>query len=136
MLRDKRDGEVRRHEGCREGGEGDRDAFLAAEAAGREELGYPPYGRLAAIMLRSADEKLLKAAGDAHRAALIDADGVIVFGPAPAPIYRIRGEARLRFLVKARRDVNMQAFVAAWLARTRLSGAVRRTIDIDPYSFA
>jgi len=116
--------------------EGDRDAFLAAEAAGREELGYPPYGRLAAIMLRSTNERLLKAAGDAHRAALIDADGVIVFGPAPAPIYRIRGEARLRFLVKARRDVNMQTFVAAWLARTKLPGAVRRTIDIDPYNFA
>ncbi len=114
----------------------DRDAFLEAEAAGRAELGFPPYGRLAAIMLRSANEKLLKETGERHRAALLAADGVTVWGPAPAPIYRLRGEARLRFLVKARRDVHVQAFVAAWLARTKLPGPVRRTIDIDPYSFA
>ena len=115
--------------------DGDRDAFLEAEAKGREDLAFPPYGRLASIILRSTDQRLLKGAGDAHRAALFDADGVIVWGPAPAPIYRIRGEARLRFLVKARRDVNIQAFIAAWLSRVRTPNAVRRTIDIDPYGF-
>jgi primosomal protein N' (replication factor Y) len=114
---------------------GDRDAFLEAEARGREDLAFPPYGRLAAIILRSTDERALKNAGEAHRAALIDADGVVVWGPAPAPVYRIRGEARLRFLVKTRRDVNIQAFIAAWLARVKTPNAVRRTIDIDPYSF-
>lgn len=111
----------------------DRDAFLEAEAAGRAELGFPPYGRLAAIMLRAADETKLRAAGEAHRAALFPADGVVVWGPAPSPIYRLRGEARLRFLVKSRRDVNVQAFIAAWLSKVRLPGGVRRTIDIDPY---
>lgn len=114
---------------------GDRDAFLEAEAAGREELGFPPYGRLAAVVLRSTNEKLLKEAAAAHRAALFPAEGVTVWGPAPAPIYRLRGEARIRFLVKARRDVNVQAFLSAWLATIKLPGAVRRAIDIDPYSF-
>lgn len=113
----------------------DRDAFLEAEAAGRAELGFPPYGRLAAMTLRSSDEKRLKETADAYRAALFPADGVVVWGPAPAPIYRLRGEARLRFLVKTRRDVNIQAFMSAWLARVKTPGVVRRTIDIDPYSF-
>lgn len=114
---------------------GDRDAFLEAEAAGRADLGFPPYGRLAAVILRSRDEKRLKAAAEAHRAALFAADGVTVWGPAPAPIYRLRGEARMRFLIKARRDVNVQAFLEAWLARAKPLAAVRRTIDIDPYGF-
>jgi primosomal protein N' (replication factor Y) len=114
---------------------GDRDAFLEAEAAGRAELGFPPYGRLASIMLRAADEKKLRAAGEAHRAALAPAVGVVVWGPAPAPIFRLRGEARLRFLVKARRDVNVQAFIADWLSRVKLPGGVRRGIDVDPYGF-
>jgi len=112
---------------------GDRDGFLEAEAAGREELGFPPYGRLAALHLRSANEAALKVSGAEHRAALFGADGVTVWGPAPAAIYRVRGEARLRFLVKARRDVNVQAFLTAWLQRVKLPAAVRRTIDIDPY---
>jgi primosomal protein N' (replication factor Y) len=114
---------------------GDRDTFLEAEARGREELGFPPYGRLAVVMLRSTNERLLVETAEAHRTALFNADGVVVWGPAPAPIYRLRGEARLRFLVKARRDVNIQAFLTVWLAKKKLPGAVRRTIDIDPYSF-
>jgi len=114
---------------------GDRDAFLAAEAAGRESLGFPPYGRLAAIILQSKNESALKAAAEAHRAALFAADGVVVWGPAPAPIYRLRGEMRMRFLVKARRDVRVQGFLEEWLSRIKIPGSVRRRVDIDPYSF-
>lgn len=113
----------------------DRDAFLAAEAAGREALGFPPFGRLAAIILKSPDERQLNQAVRDHRAALINADGVEVWGPAPAPLYRLRGLLRIRFLVKARRDVNIQAFLKAWLADLKIPSRVRRTIDIDPYSF-
>jgi len=115
---------------------GDRDAFLEAEAEGRSALAYPPYGRLATVTLKSKDEKRLKACASLHRATLFKADGVIVFGPAPAPIYRIRGEARIRFLVKTRRDINIQAFIASWLGNVRLPAAIRRVIDIDPYSLA
>ncbi|MGF1544667.1 MAG: primosomal protein N', partial [Parvularculaceae bacterium] len=113
----------------------DRDAFLAAEAAGREAQGFPPYGRLAAIILRSKNEKALGDVARAHGAALFAAKGIVVWGPAPAPLYRLRGEMRLRFLVKARRDVDLQGFLSAWLGRVRPSGPVRRTVDIDPYTF-
>lgn len=114
---------------------GDRDAFLAAEAAGRRELGFPPYGRLAAITLRSLDEKALDAAANRLRAAAPRADGVEVLGPARAPIYRLRGMARMRLLVKTRRNVNLQAYLADWLAAVKLPGAVRVAVDINPYSF-
>ncbi|MCB2112018.1 MAG: primosomal protein N' [Parvularculaceae bacterium] len=115
---------------------GDRDAFLEAESEGRSALAYPPYGRLATVTLKSKDERRLKECASAHKGALFNADGVIVFGPAPAPIYRIRGEARIRFLVKTRRDINIQAFIASWTERVRPPAAVRRVIDIDPYSLA
>ena len=114
---------------------GDRDDFLAAEAEGRMGLGFPPYGRLAAIVLRSTDEKALKASAEAHRAAIPNGDGVEVWGPAPAPLYRLRGQMRVRFLVKARRDVHIQRYLDAWLTGVKLRGAVRRSVDIDPYSF-
>ncbi len=114
---------------------GDRNAFLAAEAEGRRALSFPPYGRLAAIILRSHDETaLMKAANDLRQAAP-NGDGVDVLGPARAPIYRLRGEARMRFLIKARRDVNMQSYLADWLKRVKTPSAVRRVVDINPYSF-
>lgn len=114
---------------------GDRDAFLAAEAQGRMDLGFPPFGRLAAIILKSPDEAALKAAAEAHRAALPNAQGVEIWGPAPAPFYRLRGQVRMRFLVKARRDVHIQRFLDAWLSKVKLRGPVRRSVDVDPYSF-
>ncbi|MEX0645216.1 MAG: helicase-related protein, partial [Parvularculaceae bacterium] len=114
---------------------GDRDAFLVAEAEGRRALQFPPYGRLAAVILRSQNEKLLIDSANAHRRAAPEGDGVLLWGPAPAPLYRLRGETRIRFLLKARRDVHIQAYLAAWLARVKLPGAVRRIVDIDPYTF-
>ena len=114
---------------------GDRDGFLVAEAQGRSALGFPPYGRLAAIIMSGPDENaVLNAARD-----LSDAkphgDGIDVLGPSRAPIYRLRGRVRLRFLVRARKGVNIQAFLSDWVRRVKTPNSVRRVIDIDPYSF-
>ncbi|MEO1135055.1 MAG: primosomal protein N' [Pseudomonadota bacterium] len=114
---------------------GDRDAFLAAEAMGRRDLGFPPYGRLAAIILRSLDERVLEETARALRNAAPAADGVEVLGPARAPIYRLRGVARMRMLVKTRRNVHLQAWLKDWLEGQKLPGAVRMSVDINPYSF-
>ncbi|PQA88806.1 primosomal protein N' [Hyphococcus luteus] len=114
---------------------GDRDAFLAAEAAGRSELGFPPYGRLAAITLRSLEEKTLEETARRLRAAAPNAEGVDVLGPARAPIYRLRGMARMRLLVKTRKNVHLQAYLADWLKTVKIPGAVRVSVDINPYSF-
>ncbi len=114
---------------------GERDGFLAAEAISRQGLGFPPYGRLAAIILRGHDERALHACAQAHHAAIPAADGIEVWGPAPAPIYRLRGAARIRFLVKARRNLDIQRFIKAWIGRVKIKAAIRRVVDIDPYSF-
>ncbi|WP_428407359.1 primosomal protein N' [Hyphococcus sp.] len=114
---------------------GDRDAFLAAEAMGRRDLGFPPYGRLAALTLRSLDEKALEQTANALKAAAPPADGVEVLGPARAPIYRLRGVARMRLLVKTRRNVHIQAYLSDWLKAVKIPGPVRLVIDINPYSF-
>ncbi len=114
---------------------GDRDAFLAAEAAGRSDLGFPPYGRLAAITLKSLDEKAVEATARTLRAAAPGAEGIEVLGPARAPIYRLRGMARMRLLVKTKKTVHLQAYLADWLKKVKIPGAVRLSVDIDPYSF-
>jgi len=50
------------------------------------------------------------------------ADGITVLGPAAAPIAMVRGRHRFRFLVKAGREVNLQAFLRLWLKDDRLPG--------------
>jgi primosomal protein N' (replication factor Y) len=113
----------------------DRDAFVAAEMAEREAAGLPPFGRLAAIIASSPDAEVLEAYVRALAAAAPNAAGVEVYGPADAPLGLIRGRRRKRFLVRADRTVDLQGFLAAWKARTKIPSSVRMTIDVDPYSF-
>ena len=113
----------------------DRDRFLETEAAARRSARLPPFGRLAALIVSAADAEAADFAAKALARAAPQWPGVVVLGPAPAPLTILRGRHRRRFLVKAERRVNVQAVVRDWLSRVRLSGAARLQIDIDPYSF-
>jgi primosomal protein N' (replication factor Y) len=113
----------------------DRDAFLAAEAREREDAGMPPFGRLGAVIVSAPDEKLANDAAEALGKAAPNADGLDLWGPAPAPLAIIRGMHRRRFLARADRGVDISAFLAAWVSRVKLHSAVRVQIDVDPYSF-
>ncbi len=114
---------------------GDRDAFVAVEMSERELAGLPPYGRLAAVIVSGPDAAALETFVQALAAAAPNAQGVSVYGPADAPLGLVRGRRRKRFLVRADRSVNLQAYLGAWRARVRPPGAIRLTIDVDPYSF-
>jgi primosomal protein N' (replication factor Y) (superfamily II helicase) len=113
----------------------DRDGFLAAEAAAREAMGMPPYGRLAAVIVAGPDEASANRAAYDLGEAAPSADGVDVWGPAPAPLTVIRGQHRRRFLVRADRGVDLSAFMAAWRERVKIPNSIRVQIDVDPYSF-
>ncbi|MFA7638408.1 MAG: primosomal protein N', partial [Parvibaculum sp.] len=114
---------------------GQRDAFLAREANARERLGLPPFGRLVGIVVSAPDAGLAQRVAREMARRAPQAKGVSVLGPAPAPLALLRGRTRLRFLVKATRNVNIQAFIHAWLDDFKVPNAVRISVDIDPYSF-
>jgi primosomal protein N' (replication factor Y) len=114
---------------------GDRDGFLALELAQRREVGLPPFGRLASVILSSRDPAILEAFASALAAASPNTDNVRVYGPADAPLGLVRGLRRKRLLVRADRSVDLQAFLAAWRSRAKPPSQVRMVIDVDPYSF-
>ncbi|MEP3636558.1 MAG: primosomal protein N' [Paracoccaceae bacterium] len=116
---------------------GDEEGFWAAEAAQREAAGVPPYGRMAGIILSGPDVgEVFDAANTlARNTAALARVGAQVFGPAPAPIARVRGRHRVRLLVKAGKGVALQGAIAQWIAPLRLRGELRLSVDIDPQSF-
>ena len=116
---------------------GDEQGFWQAEAALRQQAGVPPYGRMAGIIISAPTPQAAFDLGQelARRVAPLARVGAQVFGPAPAPIARIRGRHRVRLLVKADRGVALQAALAAWVGQVRLPAQVRLAIDIDPQSF-
>ena len=116
---------------------GDEEAFWAAEAAERRAAGVPPYGRMAGIVLSSPDVQEVFDLGTrlARNDAPLRRIGAQVFGPAPAPIARIRGRHRVRLLVKAEKTAPIQRALADWAGQFRLPANLRLSIDIDPQSF-
>ncbi len=116
---------------------GDEEGFWRAEAAGRQAAGVPPYGRMAGIVLSGPEVGPVFDIGNvlARNDAPLRQIGAQVFGPAPAPIARIRGRHRVRLLVKAPKGAPIQDAIARWIAPLRLKGDVRLTVDIDPQSF-
>ena len=116
---------------------GDEEAFWAAEAEERRVAGMPPYGRLAGVILSSTDVQEAFDLGNAlaRQDGPLRRVGAQVYGPAPAPIARVRGRHRVRLLVKAPKGVALQPALAEWAAQFRLKGELRMAIDIDPQSF-
>ncbi|MEM8630838.1 MAG: primosomal protein N' [Pseudomonadota bacterium] len=116
---------------------GDEEAFWQAEAAERRAAGSPPYGRMAGIILSGSEAAAVFDLGTAmaRAAGPLEQIGARVFGPAPAPIARIRGRHRVRLLVKAPKTAPLQEALAAWLSRFKVTGSLRVAVDIDPQSF-
>ena len=116
---------------------GDEEGFWRAEAAEREQAGMPPYGRMAGIILSGPEVAPVFDLGNAlaRNDAALRRVNAQVFGPAPAPIARIRGRHRVRLLVKAPKGAPLQQAVAEWIRPIRLKGDLRLAVDIDPQSF-
>ena len=116
---------------------GEEEAFWRAEAAERQAAGMPPFGRLAGIVLSSPDVQTVFDFGAelARRDAPLRRIGAQVFGPAPAPIARVRGRHRVRLLVKAAKGVALQPALAEWVGQFKVPNNLRLAIDIDPQSF-
>ncbi|MEL6167162.1 MAG: primosomal protein N' [Pseudomonadota bacterium] len=116
---------------------GEEEEFWAAEAAARKAARVPPFGRMAGIVLSSPDVQEVFDFGQAlaRNDQPLRRIGAEVFGPAPAPIARIRGRHRVRLLVKAEKGAPLQPAIAAWLASVKMSPNVRLAVDIDPQSF-
>ena len=114
---------------------GDRDAFYDAETAQRQSAGAPPFGRYAAIIISSEDEREAIEAARVVGASAPKADGMYVYGPAPAPLSMLRGRYRQRLLVHAQRSVELQNIMREWLGGLNFPRSVRVGVDVDPYSF-
>jgi primosomal protein N' (replication factor Y) len=108
--------------------------FLARELARREELAYPPFSHLVALVVSGPDP------GDVNRALrelreALDGPSARLLGP--APLLRLRGRHRAQLLAKTDAPRAFATRAAGVLARA--APAMRRdglsaVVDVDPQS--
>ncbi|MGA2447702.1 MAG: primosomal protein N' [Polyangiaceae bacterium] len=116
----------------------DVHGFMERELADRRELGYPPFARAALVRVDAADQGEALSACDAlarraRECPPVVSGEVLVHGPAPAPIARIRGRWRYRLMLRARlRPALRETLTAIDETRRTLARTVRVAIDVDP----
>jgi primosomal protein N' (replication factor Y) (superfamily II helicase) len=114
---------------------GDRDAFLSTELQARQNATMPPFTRLSAIIVEGArEEQVMKTSRDLA-ASFPREPSLQLWGPAPAPLFMLRGKFRYRLLVKAERTVNLPDTIRRWIDNQSPPSNVKIKIDMDPQSF-
>jgi primosomal protein N' (replication factor Y) (superfamily II helicase) len=115
-------------------------AFYDEELAARKELDYPPFSRMALVETRGSSEEEVRKEAE-HFAAAFRATGgqVLLLGPAPAVIGKIKREYRWHVVLKSLKNADP----SGGLLRHALQGAlgalgrgenrkVRMIVDVDP----
>ncbi len=116
--------------------EQDYYSFVESEASDRRKRGYPPFGRMARIIISSEDLAKVKdkarQAGEAAKKAM--PGRLRLLGPAACEVERIQGVFRHHLLFFA----PDHKILAAWLLATGLKfgeeNGVKTILDIDPAS--
>lgn len=115
---------------------GDREAFYSSEIALREASSYPPFGRLASMVISASDRHAAESYGRTLASAAPKDEQVRVLGPAEAPIAVVRGRHRFRLLIKSPRAFDLSAYLREWLSEApKPKGSVKLEVDVDPQSF-
>jgi len=115
----------------------DYEAFYEIEIEKRRELNYPPFAYLANIIFRAKTEKKLfdfsqelKNAIEKNRT---ESD-IIIIGPAPLPIYKLRGYYRWHLMLKADSTQKIIPLIRKTLTNLKRSSTIQVQVDIDPVS--
>lgn len=115
--------------------EQDRDLFMDIEKESRRLLSYPPYGKLASLIISGANQHLTASVAAEFGKTAPHTNYISVLGPAPAQLFMLRDKYRFRLLLKTARNINIQEVLKKWLTMVNVPASVRVEVDIDPYSF-
>lgn len=118
----------------------DYENFAAQELAIREELLYPPFGRLAGLRIQGPQLDRLNEACSlvAGRAASLvslheNYAAIEVLGPSEAPLARLRNQYRFQMLLKAKDPRWLNKFCYQLLSdESWIPAGVKISIDVDP----
>ncbi|MGN6285362.1 MAG: primosomal protein N' [Afipia sp.] len=114
----------------------DREAFYDSEIEVRERTLYPPFGRLASLIISAGDRPTAEGFGRKLAAVAPPDERIQVLGPAEAPLAVIKGRYRFRLLVKSARNVDLSRYLRDWLAAgPQPKGNLKLEVDVDPQSF-
>lgn len=116
----------------------DRSLFLESELRLREGLGYPPYRRLANVLMWGKNEQQVQAAShalfDTLRHCLPSEEPWLILPPTACVLSRLKGSWRYHILIKAPASADIATYVQSVFRERKPEPGIRVSLDIDPVS--
>ena len=112
-----------------------RDEFYENEINYRVDNKLPPLGKMAAIIVSGNNIERVRSQCSILYNSTPKIPELEVYGPAPAPLSKLKGRHRQRLLIHDKKARNMQKIVETWLSSSKTLPNVNISVDIDPYSF-
>jgi primosomal protein N' (replication factor Y) len=120
----------------------DYAGFVATELAHRRAHNYPPYERLARLIVRSQSREAASEFSERLSAAFhlslqglggtLPAAPVRILGPAEAPVFRLKGYYRYHFQLQSQSAAALHQVLRGVIPTVRPPSNVEFTVDIDP----
>ena len=119
----------------------DYDTFYEREIESRKSLSYPPFSRLVNFRLAAKKENSVSKYSLLFKQNLenklrISKIKVHLLGPAPCPLYRLRGMYRRHLFIKTKQVTKFTHLLYDWERNEPnfgLPSSVKLVIDVDPY---
>jgi len=119
--------------------EQDYESFFENEIEIREAFDYPPFSKIIRIILssdnvfraeKSAMEIAMRLKDWINKQSLIER--LIVMGPAPCVLEKIRGEFRFNIIIKNKLDEKGHNIILSFIRKIILPNDIKMVIDVDP----
>jgi primosomal protein N' (replication factor Y) len=119
----------------------DYAGFVASELAHRRQHNYPPYQRLARVIVRSHDQAAAAGFAETMADALYRAQRALaglkqgevrVLGPAEAPVFRLKGYFRYHFQLQSASAAALHHLLRAVIPTLRMPAGIEYSLDVDP----
>ncbi len=115
-------------------------AFAGQELVHRKQHQYPPFQRLARLIVRSEKEEAASQFADALATAFaeamkkVGAQAVRLLGPAECPVFRLKGYYRFHFQIQSADSAVLHTLLRSVLTTAKPPSGVEFQVDIDPFN--
>ncbi len=110
----------------------DKKSFYDFEIKNRQNLELPPFARMAKFEVSSFVESEAKNFAKKLIKNFPASEKIEIFGPAPAPLQRLKNRHHFLVNLKTERKINLQKLISDVILSIEIPNSIRMRIDIDP----
>ena len=111
------------------------DIFLKRELEIRKKNKLPPYQRFISLIMTGENQKKLEKEANDFKNYLENKIEGNILGPVEAPIFRLKRNFRVRFLIRGSKSMKLQNAIAKSVPKYKFSKGIKLSVDVDPINF-